>query len=197
MAVAYDQGQRMITCETSGATRLWLKRDDNFELVGLVQDPAIQSMRWAAIDKRRDQLAVAGGQLDFSKQQAPAGACLLWDLAEHRPLSPPLMHLDFVRRVSFHPQGRQLLTASSDKTARLWTLVSNHIPAADAVRFARLIAQVERDEAGRTSHMSAEQQSREFEALQQLYPTFFTVDADEQQLWQVEVELHRTKRRSP
>ena len=193
MALAYEQGQRMITCETSGAVRLWRKRDDKFKLMEVVQNPAIQSMRWAAINERQNQLAVVGGTLDFAKQQAPSGACLLWDLAEHRPLSPPLQHLGLVRRVSFHPQDRQLLTASSDKTARLWSLISNDLPTADAIRIARLIAQVERDEAGRTNHMSAEQQVREFADLQQLYPRFFAVDAEDQRLWQVEVELHKVK----
>src|SRR5262249_58143475 len=36
------------------------------------------------------------------------------------PMAPPLKHQSTIRSVAFHPDGKTILTASGDGTARLW-----------------------------------------------------------------------------
>jgi WD40 repeat protein/serine/threonine protein kinase len=44
----------------------------------------------------------------------------VWDAATGRPVGPPLRHDDGVLRVNFSRDGRRLVTASEDDTARVW-----------------------------------------------------------------------------
>jgi WD40 repeat protein len=47
----------------------------------------------------------------------------LWDVASHRPLGTPLVgHTRAIRSIAFGPDGKALVTASADHTARLWDL---------------------------------------------------------------------------
>ncbi len=190
MALSYDQGRRMITCDTSGTARLWYKADDSFQLQSIVQHPAVQSMRWAALDPSASRVALAGGVRDLGNRPEAAGACVLWDLAAEQPLGPPLLHLDFVRRAAFHPKGNQLLTASLDKTARLWTIAANELAVADAKRLARLMVRTQRDQDGHIRKATPEQQSHEFEALRVAYPQAFASDTGDLMRWETETRLH-------
>ena len=49
-------------------------------------------------------------------------AARLWDVATGKRLGPPLVHGRTVREVTFSPDGKTLLTASFDRTARCWEL---------------------------------------------------------------------------
>jgi len=46
----------------------------------------------------------------------------LFDVATGRPIEPVLEHMNTVFGAAFSPDGRMLLTGSSDNTARLWTV---------------------------------------------------------------------------
>jgi serine/threonine protein kinase/WD40 repeat protein len=46
----------------------------------------------------------------------------LYDSTEGKPVGKPISHSNFIYWVSFHPDGRSLLTASGDRTARLWSV---------------------------------------------------------------------------
>src|SRR5205823_1540110 len=49
------------------------------------------------------------------------GTARLWNAGDGAPLGTVLQHRGPVNRVAFSPDGKTLLTASSDGTARLWT----------------------------------------------------------------------------
>jgi eukaryotic-like serine/threonine-protein kinase len=49
-------------------------------------------------------------------------AAQVWDTATGRPLSPPLMQQGPLATACFSPDGKTVLTASQDKTARIWEL---------------------------------------------------------------------------
>jgi WD40 repeat protein len=45
----------------------------------------------------------------------------IWDAASGKPIGEPLKgHEDFVRSAAFSPDGQRIVTASYDKTARVW-----------------------------------------------------------------------------
>ncbi len=44
----------------------------------------------------------------------------LWEAATGKRVGPPLEHLDTVFAIAFSPDGKTLLTASDDATARVW-----------------------------------------------------------------------------
>jgi WD40 repeat protein len=46
----------------------------------------------------------------------------LWSAATGELLAPPFKHAGPVNEVAFSPDGRQLLTASHDTTARIWDI---------------------------------------------------------------------------
>jgi hypothetical protein len=47
-------------------------------------------------------------------------AVQVWDSAAGRAVSPPIRHANRITSASFSPDGRRVLTASSDGTARVW-----------------------------------------------------------------------------
>jgi WD40 repeat protein len=73
---------------------------------------------------KRIALSPAGDRLFFVGDTA----VMVWDTATGKLLRPAAGHLTTVWSMSFSPDGRQLLTASSDGTARLWdTRTQEHL----------------------------------------------------------------------
>src|SRR5262249_10161894 len=62
-----------------------------------------------------------GVVLGFSKQTFHVR---VWDPGTGRPLSPLLPHNAQVVQARFSPEGRRLLTLASDRTVRVWDMVS-------------------------------------------------------------------------
>jgi WD40 repeat protein len=50
------------------------------------------------------------------------GGIYLWDAATGKAISPPLQCADFLRRLRFSADGKRLMAASQDGTARVWDL---------------------------------------------------------------------------
>src|SRR5205814_1865748 len=48
----------------------------------------------------------------------------LWETRTGNPLGRPFLHGDWIRPVSFAPDGRTILTGSADRTARLWDVAT-------------------------------------------------------------------------
>jgi WD40 repeat protein len=50
----------------------------------------------------------------------------VWDAATGKALSEPMKHDDGVSSAQFSADGQRVVTASSDKTARVWDILDNH-----------------------------------------------------------------------
>ena len=50
----------------------------------------------------------------------------VWEASSGRPVGEPLRHDDWVSAASFSPDGRWVVTASADETARVWEVASGN-----------------------------------------------------------------------
>jgi WD40 repeat protein len=50
----------------------------------------------------------------------------VWDASTGAPVSPPLEHQGSVNAAAFSPDGTRVVTASGDRTARVWCLPIDH-----------------------------------------------------------------------
>ena len=182
-ATVQEAGRQIWTNESKGRTRSWRLRDGVMQNEFEVHHPSIESVSFCDVNRKGSLLAFAGGTLAQASDIPQSGAAILWDLTEQRLLAPPLTHLQPIRRVYFDKTGSKLLTASRDHTARLWTILSNELPANDAMRIAQLYAQLVRDPEGRLRTLAPDLQVAEFTELSGKYPNYFRCDADEIELW--------------
>ncbi len=182
-ASVFDGGDGIITNETMGRTRVWHQMEGRFNLESEFFHESIKSVYFSDMNPEASILAMSGGTLALGDDKPQAGATVLFDINERRQMGPPLIHTGYVRRVQFDVTGRKLLTASEDHTARLWEIVSNDLPLEDAIRIARLYAQVNYDVKGRIIPMSIARQAAEFAALSENYSSFFSCDAGEIAMW--------------
>lgn len=182
-ATVRDGGHQILTNESKGRTRSWRLRDGEMHYEYDVQHPAIESVAFCDVNREGSLLAFAGGTLAQDSDIPQLGAAVIWDLTEQRPLAPSLTHLAPIRRIYFDKTGSKLLTSSADRSARLWTIVTNDLPAHDSMRIAQVYAQMRRFPDGRLRTMPPEEQVAEFAELSNKYADFFQCDAEEIEVW--------------
>ncbi len=196
-ASVFDGGNGIITNDTMGRTRVWRRMEDHFHLESEFFHESIKSVFSSDLNPGASILAISGGTLALGDDKPQSGATVLFDINERRQLGPPLVQMGPVRRVYFDVAGRKLLTASEDHTARLWEIAINDLPLNDALRIAKLYAQVEYGTEGRVVPMSISQQAAEFASLSKNYPAFFSCDAGEIAMWnENSLRLHHPAQRS-
>ena len=86
------------------------------------------------VDFSADGSALITGS-DVIESGRLGGEARVWDAISGKPLGPALRHRGPVTRVAFHPDGKRVLTASTDGTARLWN-AADGTPAAPAMEHA-------------------------------------------------------------
>jgi WD40 repeat protein len=115
----------------------------------------------------------------------------VWEIATGQPMTPPLPHGDEVYWVSFSPDGRTLLTACRDGTARLWDLDPDRRPGADLVLAAQVLAGCRLDAFGAVEALTPAEQREALARLRELYPAEFHATTAEVLAWH-RFEIHRS-----
>jgi hypothetical protein len=92
-------------------------------------------------------------------------------------VTPPLKHQEVIHRATFSPDGRRLLTASGDKTAQVWDLLSDERPTADWLALAQLWSGRRVDPSGGMRSLTPQEFARAWKNLRPRYPQDFTVTA--------------------
>jgi WD40 repeat protein/serine/threonine protein kinase len=111
-AVAFSpDGTLVLTGSQDKTARLWETATGK-----PVGEPMVHPAAVRAVAFRADGKVIATGCGDNSH-----GEARLWDATTAKPLGPPLLgHRSEVTVVAFSPDGKRLVTASDDSTARLW-----------------------------------------------------------------------------
>jgi predicted Zn-dependent protease len=107
----------------------------------------------------------------------------VWDAATGQPITPPLKHTDFVYSAEFSPDGRRILTASGDTTARVWDLPTDARPAADLRRLAQYLAGYRIDARAGAVPLEPAAARREEQALRARYPADFVASPAQVRAW--------------
>src|SRR5205823_1620092 len=64
----------------------------------------------------------------------------VWDATTGEPITPPLHHGSWLTHAAFSPDGRWVVTASDDNTARVWALDPERRPLRELHLLARLLS---------------------------------------------------------
>ncbi|HJZ93062.1 MAG TPA: WD40 repeat domain-containing protein, partial [Gemmataceae bacterium] len=84
---------------------------------------------------------------------------------------------------AFSPDGKRLVTASFDKTARVWDVSADDRPATDLVGLGQLLSGHRVDEAGGLIPLTIDELSDLWTRLRAAYPADFTVTPPAARVW--------------
>jgi tetratricopeptide (TPR) repeat protein len=88
-----------------------------------------------------------------------------------------------VIHASFSPDGRRVVTTSTDHTARIWELVPDNRPAEDLLLLAQLLARHKIDSSGSLTALETATLSNAWERLRSKYPQTFRRLPEEIEAW--------------
>jgi WD40 repeat protein/tetratricopeptide (TPR) repeat protein len=115
-------GRRLVTACSDGKARVWdtTKAGDGAPARLLWETPFQEEMvTIAAFSPNGKLVATAWGE----RCDQP-GEAHLWDVETGQPVQGPLRHAGAVYSIAFSPDGKYLVTASGDHTARIWDVAS-------------------------------------------------------------------------
>jgi WD40 repeat protein len=127
---------------------------------------------------------VAVAKLSRGTGQWGDGGARLWNVVDGGPVSPPLRHWASVLTVEFDGQGRFVLTASEDGTARTWPLASIDLAPDQMLQVARALSGKRLDSQFKMIAVPADELQALFRQLRDLHPEFFRATPDELAAWQ-------------
>jgi WD40 repeat protein/serine/threonine protein kinase/tetratricopeptide (TPR) repeat protein len=108
----------------SGLERVWDVETDRPLTPVLTFRNSVESGNFAPVALIRDW-SPDGERLLVTKVEAGGGGqAEVWGLAENKPIGPPLEHDGQVGNARFSPDGKWVVTASSDGTCRVWDPVT-------------------------------------------------------------------------
>ncbi len=124
----HDSGVNAVAFSPDGRTVLTACRDRRARLWDAVTgvpkgEPMRHESEVSAVAFSPDGCTVLTGWGSILSNREVGGA-KLWDSATGAPKGEPMMHKGPVEAVAFSPDGRSVVTASEDKTARLWNAVT-------------------------------------------------------------------------
>jgi serine/threonine protein kinase len=135
--VDFVNNQMIKASDASGSTKIWELGPDGsntFQLSKNLKHRELPIHNYSDMTAELDQVVVAGEWRRSNNMETSRGSCLVWDLNSAKPIGPPLLHQGGVRRAHFSPNGKSVLSASFDATARLWALKSTELSTDQLIR---------------------------------------------------------------
>lgn len=123
-------------------------------------------------------VVTAGGGVGMPGKSPATGEARVWDAASGRPITPLLRHDRSIASVAFAPDGRRLVTASSDGTARVWDVVADTRPLAYLKALAELLACQRLDAADGLTPLTPAEWKARWDDLRKRYPADFRPHPD-------------------
>ncbi len=107
----------------------------------------------------------------------------MWDAGTGQALSPPLTHQGPVFQATFSPDGRRVVTASADKTARVWDVSLEERPRPTGCGSPSCSPANRLDRYGAAEPLSSQEMQEDWEYLRTRYPRDFSVTAEQAFAW--------------
>ena len=184
-AVAFSpDGRQLASASHDGSAALW-NWDD-----GLIVSMDHLDARVNFVDFRPDGklLATASGraQRGIGLGREARGESRVWDVATGDAVTPSLIHRNAAKRVQFSPDGRWVVSASADGTARLTKLDVERRPVGELQQLAELLGGRRIGDRVSLDPVPSDESVALFESLQKNYPASFAASPGAIAAWDKE-----------